>query len=550
MGSFRLFYEDGTRIAIASKRSRVLLAMLATSKSGERSRSWLQERMWGSRGRANAQASLRRELSNLRRLVNIGNSPLLIVDQDTVALDLTKIAIDVRDPARVIESRDEFLEGVDIACEEAFEDWLRDERQSIASARDDTAILAGVDRAPVPNHAIKATGGRPGISIFVHEHHLPTDEAVIWDEFFGYLSESIVSLRWLKLVAGPDSAIGGPVARGRRLDQNVRPIDPDYFLCCRVSPCDMLVITLNDATTDQVLWSVRQRFENFGSPVDARQIASDVIAAASARIESDQIERLHNRPIETLGPDELLWRVRWHNRRLTGEDFRLAQKFLDLALKEGPETVDIMIAQVEVELSRIWATASFSRSLEELRSLIELARDIDPYDARCWLLLGVVEMWNGRHELAATLMEEALILNPGLSTARAQLGCCNILRGEPEDGIDQINRALRANPQDARNFHRFGDLALANLMLGNYEQATMDANAALARRPRYAFGFVCKITAQWLSEKHDEASLVAKELIRARPEYDLEMIKKVPFKNAAWNTIIYKSVVSAVELKH
>lgn len=547
MGSFRLFCADGTRIPVPAKRSRVLLAMLATSKSGERSRSWLQERIWGSRGRANAQASLRRELSNLRRLVNVGGRTVLIVGQDSVALDLTQIAIDVRDPARVIESRDEFLEGGDIACEEGFEDWLREERQSIALARDASANIADVDRVLAPSHTVNVPEGRPGIIIFVHESGLSPNEAAIWDEFFAYLSESILSLRWLKLVVGPESSTGAPVMRRRRLDHIAKPIGVEYLLSCRAASGDIMVITLNEAATGQVLWSIRQRLEGVGSAVDARRIAADVIAAAAARIESDQIERLHNRPIETLNFDELLWRVRWHNRRLTGQDSKLAKDFLDLAVKAKPGSVDVMVEQAEVEISRIWATASLPKSLDELRGHIELARDIDPYDARCWLLLGVIEMWRGRHDLAATLMEEALNLNPGLSSAYAQLGSCYILRGDPEDGITLINRALRANPQDGRNFSRYGDLALANLMLGNYDQAVIDANAALARRPKYALGYVYKIVAQWLNEKYDEASGVTNELLQAKPEYNVELLKQFPFRDAVWNRTIYASMVSALE---
>lgn len=137
LGSFRLLGPEGQRIEVAGKRSRILLAMLATSRSGERSRRWLQERLWGSRDRTNSQASLRRELCNLRPLVNIMDQSLLIARHDTVALDLELVEIDVRDRNIVANSRDEFLEGIDIAWEEGFEDWLREERQAVQSIRED-----------------------------------------------------------------------------------------------------------------------------------------------------------------------------------------------------------------------------------------------------------------------------------------------------------------------------------------------------------------------------------------------------------------------------
>lgn len=110
--------------------------MLATSRSGERSRRWLQEHIWGSRERSNAQASLRRELSNLRALLGGIEPPLLVSTHDTVSLDLSRVVIDVRDPRILADVLDEFLEGIDIEGEESFEEWLREERQVIAAKRE------------------------------------------------------------------------------------------------------------------------------------------------------------------------------------------------------------------------------------------------------------------------------------------------------------------------------------------------------------------------------------------------------------------------------
>lgn len=156
LGSFRLVAPNGSRIPITGKRSRVLLAMLASSRSGERSRRWLQERLWGSRERSNSQASLRRELSNLRPLAG----DLLIVDRDTVALNLSCVTVDIRDPISILESREDFLEGIDIACEEGFEDWLREERQSISALREASREpRAANDENPEASGGLASTGG-------------------------------------------------------------------------------------------------------------------------------------------------------------------------------------------------------------------------------------------------------------------------------------------------------------------------------------------------------------------------------------------------------
>lgn len=144
LGSFRLTAPDGSRIIVTAKRSRILLAMLATARSRERSRLWLQERLWGSRERCNSQASLRRELSNFRQLINPVGGELLIIERDAVAINADCIDVDIWDPVRVASSRDDFLEGIDIAWEEGFEDWLREERQALQAIREEMRSTIGV----------------------------------------------------------------------------------------------------------------------------------------------------------------------------------------------------------------------------------------------------------------------------------------------------------------------------------------------------------------------------------------------------------------------
>ena len=129
MGPFRLRGPDGARIDIPSKKGQALIAMLAMAGGGERTRSWLQNQLWGSRGPEQAQASLRNALSHLRAIINQDGHTLLFADHARVWLDLAQIEVD----ARAIEnpSRDTLLEGLDIPGEEGFEDWLREVSRNV-----------------------------------------------------------------------------------------------------------------------------------------------------------------------------------------------------------------------------------------------------------------------------------------------------------------------------------------------------------------------------------------------------------------------------------
>ena len=72
-----------------------LIALLATSRGGERTRSWLQDRLWGSRQQPQAQASLRNEMLKLRQKVNVGQSPLIAAEGDRIRIDLAQISVDI-----------------------------------------------------------------------------------------------------------------------------------------------------------------------------------------------------------------------------------------------------------------------------------------------------------------------------------------------------------------------------------------------------------------------------------------------------------------------
>src|SRR3546814_1076545 len=75
--AFRNTAPNGQRLVISSKKGIALLGLLATAKGGERWRTWLQEKLWGSRESPQDQASLRRELHGLRNMAANSGVPLI-----------------------------------------------------------------------------------------------------------------------------------------------------------------------------------------------------------------------------------------------------------------------------------------------------------------------------------------------------------------------------------------------------------------------------------------------------------------------------------------
>ena len=149
LGPFGLFGPDGPRIQIPSKKARVLLAALALSPRGERSRIWIQDLLWSRCERQESQNSLRRELSNLRKILGPHGQDLIETDSNFVRLrlDLCQIAED-ESTGQSAQPASEFLEGIDLAGEEPFEDWLRTHRMLAAGRR--AAVTDSLLRSPPP----------------------------------------------------------------------------------------------------------------------------------------------------------------------------------------------------------------------------------------------------------------------------------------------------------------------------------------------------------------------------------------------------------------
>ena len=132
LGAFQLVAPNGQRLDVTSKKAIALLGLLASANSGERWRAWIQDKLWGSRELRQAQASLRRELHGLRKLTAGSPLPLVEATSRTVRLNLNVVDVDIRSEEALLRSSGEFLEGIDIAGEESFEEWLREMRNNLA----------------------------------------------------------------------------------------------------------------------------------------------------------------------------------------------------------------------------------------------------------------------------------------------------------------------------------------------------------------------------------------------------------------------------------
>ncbi len=171
LGSLRLLDRDGRELTPRGRKARALIAVLALSDNGTVSRERVASLLWSRHGEEQARASLRQSLLEARRATEGAGTDLLRADRETIRLDLQRVWVDVRalrDGTDLVEGalREQLLPAIgrellaDLGLrEDAFDDWLREERARFLEQtqrglkRALEAVLASRDLAALENLA-------------------------------------------------------------------------------------------------------------------------------------------------------------------------------------------------------------------------------------------------------------------------------------------------------------------------------------------------------------------------------------------------------------
>ena len=94
-GGFRVETGSGRPIAIARRKSRALLAILALRPGHAYPRDALMGLLWADVPDHQARHSLRQELHELRGALALPKTRALVIDAASVALDATQVDVDV-----------------------------------------------------------------------------------------------------------------------------------------------------------------------------------------------------------------------------------------------------------------------------------------------------------------------------------------------------------------------------------------------------------------------------------------------------------------------
>ena len=148
-------------------------------------------------------------------------------------------------------------------------------------------------------------------------------------------------------------------------------------------------------------------------------------------------------------------------------------------------------------------------------------------------MMGLAHLMAGQHDRAIVSLRRALDLNPTFSLAYGTLGTVLAWGGEPDESIANNELALRINPSDPLNPHRYFGLALAHYLASRYAKALENAALVVQLRPDWWLGLIVYAASLAQVGRLAEAKKTCVDLRGAKPDMTVVSLNGLPFAKAS-----------------
>ena len=291
---------------------------------------------------------------------------------------------------------------------------------------------------------------------------------------------------------------------------------------------------LVDATIGANLWS--ERFDGRIDDIFALQdqMTANIVGAIAPQLERAEIERARHKPTESLDAYDYYLRGMWKFRQVSRSAIDEALAMFHQAIRRDPEfaAAHAMAAWCHSwrKLNR-WSTDP-DREIAEGTRLVRRAVELGQDDAVA-LAASVHALVHLARDLDSAIAssDRALALDPNLAAGWFAGGFARIWRGQPDEAIERLARAMRLNPLSP-DMHRMEvGTAIAHLLVGRTEDAVSWAQKASRDKADRAFpiGILAAIYAR--AGRGDDARLAIEQLRQVDPELRLSTLGEwLPFR--------------------
>jgi TolB-like protein/class 3 adenylate cyclase/cytochrome c-type biogenesis protein CcmH/NrfG len=206
-------------------------------------------------------------------------------------------------------------------------------------------------------------------------------------------------------------------------------------------------------------------------------------------------------------------------RGVSRENFAAAVQLYQEALQLAGDDVRALAELADVlagNVSSLWSKAP-CEDLRQAEALAARALALDPNDAYCHHVIGVVRRMQGRLDEAINKFETAIQLNPNLRVAHSGLGVAKTLSGLGEEALVNFAEAIRLSPRDPFLFRGYYGIGWVQFLLGNDVRAIEMLRKAIALNPHYPLAHLLLAAVYGMQFRLNEASAALADYLRTSP---------------------------------
>jgi len=524
IGPLRLICSSGQDCTPAGRKTRALLALLVLSPERRRTRNWIQDRLWGTRGKEQAAGSLRQALMEVRKALD-SDRDALMSDHAMVWLDASRVRVDLDAlPARLLPSEREgdLLEGLSISHED-FDKWLGEQRQAYEAR---FAAVPGAPALATPVARSGALGAQPKRSGSIIVLSRGARDAVphvdaIADELLDNISKTVTELGLAHIVdhrlATPD--VSPPVSLQEQAP--VLLLRSHVLGTHQDARCRLTLISQPD---NELIWS-GQFSAISGAPLnDIRLIRQANEAAAIS------LDRLAREQPDDHAPSRAtaLCNAGVHLLfKLGKENFARADELFANAYDLHPRGLYLAWRSYLRTFLLAEATGFCRKTLdEEAFALLRKAFELEPNNSYVIALGAHVHSMIRRSYMSAyELAERSIDINPANPIGWALLGIAKCYLGNSEEGFQNTLAARSISGYAPYRYQIDALSCIAGTMAGQFDQAVHLGESSHFLAPEFAAPM--RYLAALYSHKgeHDRAFDISETLRKVEPDFSYRKMK-------------------------
>jgi tetratricopeptide (TPR) repeat protein len=175
----------------------------------------------------------------------------------------------------------------------------------------------------------------------------------------------------------------------------------------------------------------------------------------------------------------------WHLRRPSRDDGERAVALLARAVELDPASgfAHAHLAHAHYRMLQQHWTEDRAADLAALVEHAERAVLCDPMEANGYLFRALACSVQGEPEGAIAALRRAVELNPSLPVARSLLGQFLGIAGRTEEGLRELDYAIRLSPRDPQLWSFHGGKQVVLSIAGRYEESRAESERALEIDP-------------------------------------------------------------------